>query len=127
MGPKKDKEKEEAREAQVHNLYLELNKLNHGQDWEKALKVCNRILNVHPGDATAFHCKIVCLVQLAKFEAVLEQVDLHEKVMAEVVGFEVCYSLYRLNRPLDALQRIQQIKDQDNNKVKELKAQVLYR
>jgi len=45
-------------------MYVELSKLQQSQDFEKALKVTNKILNLAPSDATAFHCKIVCMIQV---------------------------------------------------------------
>ena len=46
------------------SMYVELSKLQQSQDFEKALKVTNKILNVAPNDVTAFQCKIVCMVQV---------------------------------------------------------------
>ena len=46
------------------SMYVELSKLQQSQDYEKALKVTNKILNVAPNDVTAFQCKIVCMVQV---------------------------------------------------------------
>ena len=40
-------------------FYLELSKLEKSRDFDKALKICNKILNVTPKDDTAFHCKMV--------------------------------------------------------------------
>jgi len=63
------------------SLYVELSKLQQAQDFEKGIKVCNKILNLTPSDVTAFHCKIVCMVQTAKFQDALKQIeDTHFKV-----------------------------------------------
>ena len=40
-------------------FYMELSKLEKSEDFDKALKVCNKILNLTPKDDTAFHCKMV--------------------------------------------------------------------
>lgn len=34
------------------------------EDYEKAVKICNKILNLDPNDVTAFHCKVVALIQV---------------------------------------------------------------
>lgn len=61
-------------------LYTELVKLQNGQDYDKALKVCNKILNIDPKDGKAFHCKMVCLVKLGKFETAIQQMDENENL-----------------------------------------------
>ena len=40
-------------------FYLELSKLEKNQEFDKALKICNKILNVTPKDDMAFQCKMV--------------------------------------------------------------------
>jgi hypothetical protein len=67
--------------ADTSSLYAELSKFQQTQDFEKGVKVCNKILNLTPADATAFHCKIVCMVQTGKFQEALKQIeDTHFKV-----------------------------------------------
>ena len=34
------------------------------EDYEKAVKICNKILNLDSNDVTAFHCKVVALIQV---------------------------------------------------------------
>ncbi len=62
----------------------------------------NKILNVSPSDAEAFHCKVVCLLQLQKFEDVLRQLSDNDRLGAGL-AFERAYALYRLNRVEEAL------------------------
>ncbi len=112
------------------SLYAELAKLQNNREWEKAIKTCNKILNVAPTDATAFHCKMVCLVQLEKYETALQQMDDHEALAEDAGGlaFERAYSLYRLNRPKDALEALGGLAAKNlDDRSKELKAQVLYK
>ena len=40
-------------------FYMELSKLEKNQEFDKALKICNKILNVTPKDDMAFQCKMV--------------------------------------------------------------------
>ena len=40
-------------------FYMELSKLEKNQEFDKALKICNKILNVTPRDDMAFQCKMV--------------------------------------------------------------------
>ena len=44
-------------------FYMELSKLEKNQEFDKALKICNKILNVTPKDDTAFQCKMVRSLQ----------------------------------------------------------------
>ena len=60
------------------SLYAELAKQQNNHEHEKGIKTCNKILNVAPGDATAFHCKVICLMQLGRFETALQQIEVTE-------------------------------------------------
>ncbi len=85
----------------------------------------NKILNLTPGDPEAFHCKVVCLLQLQRFEDVLKQMEDNEHLGVEL-SFERAYALYRLNRVEEALRVLDGVAKQDL-RAKELRAQVLYR
>lgn len=87
---------------------------------------CFLVLNVAPEDKTAGHCKVVCLIQTSKFA---EAVQFIERYKLDELVFEKAYCEYRLNTPDKALKTI----DSANlpsplpAKLKELRAQVLYR
>ena len=82
------------------------------------------VLQLVPGETTALHCKVVCLIQLSKFEEALTIIKKNPK-LNELV-FEKAYCLYRTNNPVETLKTIQSVENLDN-KLLELKAQVLYR
>ena len=86
--------------------YAELSKLQKIQDYEKATKLCNKILNVAPSDGTAFHCKLVCLLQMGKFEEALKQMSDpgNQKFDNLDLSFEEAYCHYRLNSASKALE-----------------------
>jgi len=111
------------------SMYLELSKLQGRSEFEKAVKQCNKILNVSPQDTTAFHCKMVNLLQLGKFKDALHQMQTsHLAESAIDVSFEHAYCLYRENRCAEALKVLDKgQKSQEVLKVKELRAQILYR
>jgi Flp pilus assembly protein TadD len=67
-----------ASDKDTSSMYLELKNLQALGDFEKALKVCNRILNVSPSDSTAFHCKIVCLINTSKFDVAHQQIKVRQ-------------------------------------------------
>ena len=111
--------------ADTSALYIELSKLEKSQDYDKALKICNKILNVAPKDETAFHCKMVCLMQTGKFDDALKQIlDTHFTDLD--LTFEHAYCLYRLNKPEESLE-ILKASNSKSDKVKELRAQIYYR
>jgi len=94
------------------------------EDYERAVKICNKILNLDPSDGTAFHCKIVSLVQAGKFQDCLKQIA--NASLDVDLQFEAAYCHYRLNdhaKALGILDKIQQPQLKHN----ELRAQVLYR
>ena len=112
--------------------YAELSKLQQIQDYDKAVKLCNKILNVAPSDGTAFHCKLVCLLQLGKFEDVLKQMSDpgNQKFENLDLTFEEAYCHYRLNsasKALEVLDRHSVSAQNESLKHKELRAQILYR
>jgi len=124
-GGQMDKEKE------LGKLYKELGALRptedfdpEQEDWEKAVKVCNKILNLDSNDVTAFHCKVVALMQAGRFAETLKQMDASKHQLD--LDFEVAYCHYRLNDPRKALAVLDGVA---NPQVKhsDLKAQVLYR
>lgn len=83
------------------------------------------VLNVTPDDATASHCKAVCLIQTSKFSEALQFI---ERFKLNQLVFERAYCEYRLNAPEKALATIDASGSQTlSPKLKELRAQVLYR
>lgn len=83
------------------------------------------VLNIEPEDATAIHCKVVCLIQTSKFT---EAIQFIERTKSHHLAFERAYSEYRLNTPERALKTIDSVDVKPlSPKLKELRAQVLYR
>jgi len=119
------------KEKEIGKLYKELAALRPSEefdpeveDYERAIKVCNKIINLDTSDSTAFHCKVVALMQIGKFTEVLKQIDSSKHQID--LQFETAYCHYRLNEPSKALAAIDSI---PNPQVKhlDLRAQVLYR
>ncbi|KAG8038593.1 hypothetical protein G9C98_006289 [Cotesia typhae] len=106
-------------------LYGELNKLGHSGDFERALKVAHKILAFIQDDEAALHCKIICLIQLSKFNDALQLISRYGKQTSNW-EFEKSYCLYRLNQVPEALAVVEKVSN-PSLKLKELKAQILYR
>jgi len=116
--------------ADTSTMYVELSKLQECGEHEKAVRVCNKILNSCPKDETAFHCKMVNLLQLGKFKDALLQMET-QAALAEMVdlSFEKAYCLYKENRYGAALAVLDMAARTTpaGLKHKELRAQIFYR
>jgi len=119
------------KKEEISNLYKDLAALRPTEDFEpgqedydKAVKICNKILNLDPADATAFHCKIVALIQAGKVQDCLKQVANSKFELS--LQFEVAYCHYRNNDLHKALEVLDTV-TQPGLKHNELRAQVLYK
>ncbi|EDV48370.1 signal recognition particle subunit SRP72 [Drosophila erecta] len=113
------------KEALIKAAYADVHKFGNNREFDKAVKAVNRILGVAPDDPTALHCKVVCLVQLSKFE---EAYKFIEKNRLSSLSFEKAYCEYRLNKQQQALKTIDDTGLQPlPPNLKELRTQVLYR
>ena len=81
------------------------------------------VIQEAPEDEKAFHCKIVCLIQLGKFDEALGALRKNAKLSAGLV-FEKAYCEYRLNRSDEALRTIRSVGEPDA-RTKELLGQVV--
>ncbi|XP_039614154.1 signal recognition particle subunit SRP72 [Polypterus senegalus] len=111
----------------VTALWNEVSRHGQNGDYTRALKAINKLLQENKDDATALHCKVVCLIHNGNFKEALNVINTHTKVLgSDAIAFEKAYSEYRLNRVENALKTIENT-NQETNKLKELYGQVLYR
>lgn len=62
------------------------------------------VLQVAPGEQKAFHCKVICFIQLLNFREALAVLSNPKNAsLAAELHFEKAYTQYRLNCPKDAL------------------------
>nr|CAD7568768.1 unnamed protein product [Timema californicum] len=113
------------KDVTLSSIYSDLNRFGQNQEYEKALKAANKILQQRADELKAFHCKIVCLIQLSRFQDALKAIVKEPKLSLELV-FEKAYCQYRLNQPQEALKTLDSGLTL-SSKLKELKAQILYR
>ncbi|KAG8226883.1 hypothetical protein J437_LFUL005642 [Ladona fulva] len=113
------------KESKLTFLYTELNRLGHNGEYERAIKTANKILHDNPDEGKAFHCKIVSLIQLSRFQDGLQFIQKNTKLSSGLI-FEKSYCQYRLNQPQEALKTINAVNTL-TPKLKELKSQILYR
>ncbi|KAL1461321.1 hypothetical protein WDU94_013228, partial [Cyamophila willieti] len=83
------------------------------------------VLHSYPDEEKALQCKIISLLQLNKFDDALQTFEKYSKI-SENLHFERAYCHYRLSNINKALEIINESND-NSFRMKELKAQVLYR
>ncbi|KAL1493170.1 hypothetical protein ABEB36_011279 [Hypothenemus hampei] len=114
------------KEKAISLQYAELQKFSQNEEYERALKSANKILGLAPQEFLAFHCKVVCLIQLSRFEEALMHINKNPEYFINLI-FEKAYCFYRLNRHQEALEVIEKSEELSDLRIKELKAQILYR
>lgn len=83
------------------------------------------VLGIAANEEKALHCKVICLIQLSKFDEALRYI---EKNNLNELIFEKAYCQYRNNQPDLALNTIEAVKfERLPQNIKELKAQIYYR
>ena len=128
MASKKDAASEEQKLAR---LFSQLQAAGEDGEYERGLKTVEKILAIVPGDPDALHCKVVCLVQTSEFSEALKLIDSLSRKSAAKEGalsllFEKAYCLYRLER-YEESRKILKSLPQEEERVRELSAQIAYR
>ncbi|XP_064465558.1 signal recognition particle subunit SRP72-like isoform X2 [Ornithodoros turicata] len=109
----------------LSSMYLEISRYGKSGEYDRALKVCDKLLHDFPMEEKALQCKVVSQIQSGNFEDALDTINQNSKHVGDV-AFEKAYCLYRLNKIKEAWKILGNIPN-PSFKVKELKAQVLYR
>ncbi|KZS87764.1 hypothetical protein SISNIDRAFT_476181 [Sistotremastrum niveocremeum HHB9708] len=93
-----------------------------GGHYKNAVRTCDKILRIRPGDVDALEAKIYLLLQSEEYEAALELISTPANAPAKAGGkekekekegeyeYEKAYSLYRLHREDDALSILSSLK-----------------
>ncbi|CAG9533532.1 unnamed protein product [Cercopithifilaria johnstoni] len=113
-------------EIGAKQCFVELAKADTSADYDKALKIANKVLRTYPRETLAFKCKLVALIQLSRLD---EALTLIKKTPPHHMGdclFEKAYVLYRMQEDATALETLEKA-SQDDYRCMELKAQLLYR
>ncbi|KAH9518925.1 Signal recognition particle core component [Bulinus truncatus] len=114
-----------ANPSSTPSLYAELNRCGQKQEYEKAIRIANKILQQNPEEFAAFNCKIISLLFLDRFDEALTAIN-KDKTHTGALKFEKAYCEYRLNRTNEALNTLRSITSH-TTRSKELLCQVLYR
>ncbi|KAK8733404.1 hypothetical protein OTU49_006623 [Cherax quadricarinatus] len=114
----------EAEESRLAGYYGELKKFIENNNYQKVIKVANKILADDPKEVKAWQCKIVALIHLDQFSDALNIAN--KSKLTEQLAFEKAYCQYRLNQVSEAYDTICKAADV-TPRVQELQAQILYR
>ncbi len=120
--------KGEEAKTSLPRLFSELQLAGEEGDFDLGLKVTEKILLVASEDAEAIHCKVVCLLQLSRFNDAISLIDTLNKKgqKPSLFQFEKAYCLYRLEKYGENTSVLQSL-PQDEHRVRELSAQIVYR
>ncbi|MCP9264016.1 Signal recognition particle subunit SRP72 [Dirofilaria immitis] len=113
-------------ESGAKQCFIELAKADTSADYDKALKIANKVLRTYPRETLAFKCKLIALIQLDRLD---EALTLIKKTPPHHMGdclFEKAYVLYRMQQDAAALETLSKTSENDY-RCMELKAQLLYR
>lgn len=109
---------------QIMAYYTELAKIAPSQDWERILKTAKKILGLSVQEKKAFQTKVICLINLDKFDEALSSIERYHD--ANELHFEKAYCQYRLDKFTDAYDTLMKCEN-PSYKEKELLAQIAYR
>ncbi|KAK9696615.1 Signal recognition particle subunit SRP72 [Basidiobolus ranarum] len=111
-------------------LFSELERLLNLVEYEKATKVCNKILKLNPEDRDALHVKIVTLIRLENYKEALKVFETTKNAEIKALVFEKAYCLYRDHQLEEALKIVRQaLKETQSQEfsLRHLEAQITYR
>ncbi|GAB5589568.1 Signal recognition particle subunit SRP72 [Umbelopsis nana] len=113
---------------QLPALFGELERFVSQADYDKALKMCDKILNIASDDQDALHCKLITLIRLERYSDALALLARKFKGENKFL-FERAYCLYRSNQLTQALEVIETAKKANLQDVatRHLEAQLNYR
>ena len=115
------------KEPNIPRLFTQLQAAGEDGNYSKGLKIVEKILSVASDDPQALHCKVVCLIQLSKFQEANKLIDtLNKKAESPKYLFEKAYCQYRLEKYKESQQLLSKLPQSDPH-VRELQAQLSYR
>ena len=125
--------KPQEEEQKLVRLFSQLQAAGEDGEYERGLKITEKILSLSPNDPDALHCKIVCLVHSSKFAEALKLIETlsrkgggQGKDAVRSYHFEKAYCLYRLERYEESRKTLESL-PREEERVRELLAQIAYR
>ncbi|KAF7429002.1 hypothetical protein PC9H_008240 [Pleurotus ostreatus] len=96
-----------------------------GGHFSNAIKTCDKILRLEPADPDARQTKLFLLLQTEQYDAALELIKSGKD--ENQYAFERTYSLYRLQREVEAVELLESLEEGGHRGVVHLEAQLNYR
>ncbi|XP_074605547.1 signal recognition particle 72 isoform X2 [Brevipalpus obovatus] len=109
----------------INSLFSDLSRCEQSRDFDKALRVANKILKIENDNLKALEYKIICQIYSGAFEESLKEIKKNQ-ALRDTLIFEKAYCEYRLNKVEDCLETLKKSTEPDFRE-KELKCQALYR
>jgi tetratricopeptide (TPR) repeat protein len=111
---------------QLPALFGELERFVNQADYDKALKMCDKILHITADDQDALHCKLITFIRLERYSDALSLLSKKFKGDDRFL-FERAYCLYRSNQLAQALEVIENAKSNNQQDVstRHLEAQLV--
>ncbi|PKC08872.1 TPR-like protein [Rhizophagus irregularis] len=116
------------KEATITQLFKDVERLVNQEEYTKALRSLNKILQSNPEDKDALHCKVVSYIRLGKYQNALD--ILHKNFSDfDKLKSEEAYCLYRLNKFDELLNLLRKNKSGNNSELnlRHLEAQMAYK
>eukprot|EP01094_Clydonella_sp_ATCC50884_P024201 TRINITY_DN600_c0_g2_i2.p1 TRINITY_DN600_c0_g2~~TRINITY_DN600_c0_g2_i2.p1 ORF type:complete len:712 (-),score=188.31 TRINITY_DN600_c0_g2_i2:74-2041(-) len=112
-------------EVAVDQLFRALDEQVHGEEYDKAIETCTKILEAESGDTDALATQLLCFIHVGRFDDALQLLDANAAIASER-QFERSYILYRLGRFEDAQAALSQCTE-NGAREKELAAQIEFK
>ncbi|KAI3385470.1 hypothetical protein SNEBB_007029 [Seison nebaliae] len=110
---KSNEEKEKNNEDRLKQFFVELDQYTQSDNWDKGIKVCNKILNVAPNDIIGVHSMIVCLMENQKWKDALSFLNLRRQLFDGsqyyYIHFNESYCHYRLESYEKSLESLEEL------------------
>ncbi|POG58804.1 hypothetical protein GLOIN_2v1488326 [Rhizophagus irregularis DAOM 181602=DAOM 197198] len=116
------------KEATITQLFKDVERLVNQEEYTKALRSLDKILQSNPEDKDALHCKVVSYIRLGKYQNALD--ILHKNFSDfDKLKSEEAYCLYRLNKFDELLNLLRKNKSGNNSELnlRHLEAQMAYK
>ncbi|CAG8580256.1 1728_t:CDS:2 [Diversispora eburnea] len=113
-------------ETTITQLFGDVERLVNQEEYSKALRSIDKILQLNPTDNDSLYCKVITYIRLEKYQNALDLINKKFSNDDQLI-FEKAYCLYRLNRLTDVIELLSKYHSKGNNDfgTRHLEAQVV--
>ncbi|RHZ81438.1 hypothetical protein Glove_120g197 [Diversispora epigaea] len=115
-------------ETIITQLFGDVERLVNQEEYSKALRSIDKILQLNPTDNDSLYCKVITYVRLEKYQNALDLINKKFSNEDQLI-FEKAYCLYRLNRLKEVTELLSKYHSKGNHDfgTRHLEAQVSYK